>query len=204
VAELGHSLSNIASFDSRRVLEYSKEEGRLALARALACDAHCEVMVEAIDSTSSEEIGTSTRRQNGSAFSVRRGDDDDHDGDLTPRASSPLPLHQNDQNAYEERISLLETYHADMARIRKSSSVLIFLLLPVRYPQSQLPTTSYMTVSELDLETVIQPFLLPGQTELSSRVPGVKIVDERRAETDIRKAWSQAGKRVGSLSKGWQ
>lgn len=205
VASLSHSLSSITNFDSRRVLEYSKEEGKLALARALACDAHCEVMIEAKRS-SKEDYNNSNENESDSLFA-----DDEQDGELTPRATSPSPSPNDnhnhklkDINSQEYKISLLEKYHADMARIRKSSGLLIFLLLPVNLAQSHLPTTSQMTVSELDLETVIQPFLLPGQKELSSRVPGVKIVDERTAEKDIAKAWSQAGRRVGSLSKGWQ
>lgn len=194
VAALSHSLSHITNFDSRRVLEYSKEEGRLALARALACDAHCEIMVEA------------TRWRE--ADRDRGNRDEGEDGETTPRADSTAShfISSSAARSMEEdkKVTVLEHYHADMARIRKSSSLLIFLLLPVTSIVKQVGSS--LTASELDVETVIQPFLLPGQQELSSRVPGVKVVDERsRAETaGIDQAWSQAAKRVGALSKGWQ
>lgn len=193
VAALSHSLSHIANFDSRRVLEYSKEEGRLALARALACDAHCEIMVEA------------TRRKG--EYQNNGSQDEEEDGETTPRATSPAPtlLSSSARSVEDKKIVLLEQYHADMARIRKSSSLLIFLILPVLSISTQ-DGSSSLTISELDVETVIQPFLLPGQQELSSRVPGVKVVDERRgaATASISQAWSQAANRVASLSKGWQ
>ncbi|UZJ57291.1 hypothetical protein CBS101457_006611 [Exobasidium rhododendri] len=211
VAMLGQNLTSVPNFDSRRVLEYSKEEGRLALARALACDAHCEVMLEVVGGAEEEANDTSSVHDCRNGINGYSTDDQDGDGDRTPRANSPVFFEKNNQQqhdllqqAEEKKVSLLETYHADMARIRKSSSVLIFLLLPVAFPQSRSPTTSHLTISELDVETVIRPFLLPGQSELSSRVPGVKIVDERRGEKDTGTAWSQAGKRVGLLSRGWQ
>lgn len=196
VAGLSHTLSHIEGFDSRRVLEYSKEEGRLALARALACDAHCETMLENIKCRAEEEV-------------------DSLDGDLTPRATSPAPLSSKQRRAEEDKVALLERYHADMAQIRKSSSLLIFLVLPIPSPSLTLLSNREdpgdappLTISHIDVETVIQPFLLPGQQELSSRVPGVKVVDERRragsAGAGIEEAWKQAAKRVGLLSKGWQ
>jgi hypothetical protein len=197
VAALSHSLSHIDDFDSRRVLEYSKEEGRLALARALACDAHCETMIEVLKSTEGGEDN----------------DDEGNDGDLTPRATSPAPMSSKQRRAEDDKVALLEKYHADMAQIRKSSSLLIFLILPVT-SSSALPRLGIddgkesppLTISQVDVETVIQPFLLPGQQELSSRVPGVKVVDERRRSTQagIKEAWTQAAKRVGLMSKGWQ
>jgi hypothetical protein len=200
VAALSHSLSHITGFDSRRVLEYSKEEGRLALARALACDAHCETMVEAIKDPASSSSSRGSRFNDG----------DGSDGESTPRATSPAPLSAKQRQALDEKVEVLEKYHADMAQIRKSSSLLIFLLLPIA--ATSLPNIEKeteppkLTIPHVDVETVIQPFLLPGQQELSSRVPGVKVVDERRRSTEagITEAWTQAAKRVGLLSKGWQ
>lgn len=187
MAELSHSLAHIAQFDSRRVLEYSKEEGKQSLARALGCDAHCEVMIEHREPAREQMNGT-----------------DEHlDGDQTPRAASP----HLGRPSEEDKIAVLEHYHADMARIRKSSSLLIFLLLPLTSATGQdrdaTRRSPSSVVSELSIETVIQPFLLPGQEEFSSRVPGVKIVDGRSRAMTKEQAWSQAAQRVGALSTGW-
>lgn len=195
VAALSQSLSDIQSFDARRVLEYSKEEGRLALARALSCDAHCEVLLETLKDGQSPH-----KRRAGQRL-------EEADGDITPRAHSPHRPNGQSTVDINEEVSLLEQYHADMARIRKSSSLLVFLVLPLKttpQEEEQRISTSKTSISDIEVETVIQPFLLPGQEELSSRVPGVKIVDARAAEPDIRKAWIKAAHRITALSKGWQ
>lgn len=44
-ASLARALAHVPHFDKRRILEYSKPEGRQAVARALACDAHVQMLL---------------------------------------------------------------------------------------------------------------------------------------------------------------
>ena len=44
-ASLARAFAHVRHFDKRRILEYSKPEGRQAVARALACDAHVQVLL---------------------------------------------------------------------------------------------------------------------------------------------------------------
>lgn len=203
VTELSQALEGVDGFDARRILEYSKEEGRLALARALACDAHCELMLQAYGA------------RKATADSLFDNDDDDdstEDGDVTPRAVSPargdlpsLPAsrRQVSRGTEEEQrqATLLEKYHAEVARIRKSSSLVVFLLLPVGEgphlqtllgPNGATASTNSASVSGLDLDMVLKPFCMPGQRDLSSRVPGVKIIDCRPGDSNMQRAGSES------------
>lgn len=220
---------HIQGFDARRVLEYGKEEGRLSLARALACDAHCEVMFEPFESKdSSADVAL---------FDDEMDEDNDTvDGDKTPRASSPVPhlrtsVNGNTLTASAQSIqddqnlsSALERYHAEVARIRKSSGLLIFLVLPITRSKSHSYTNGNAHpngassvdsgIWSLKAESVLKPFLMAGQRDLSARVPGVKIIDGRIAEqkkqtmkpqqiASISRAWSDAAQRLAHLSGGW-
>lgn len=237
VAELSDALRHVAGFDERRVLEYSKEEGRLALARALACDAHCEVMLQPY--------------ADGADDGLFFGDEDEEDaqtedGDKTPRATSPHPgtgsittgKSPDQKQQSEEAITALERYHAEVSRIRKSSALLIFLILPVSRRSlshahqrntngTQVAKGSQSDVWSLDVESVLKPFLMPGQRDLSARVPGVKIVDARlpvavnsiqaspqqqpkpvqrndgSSTTSTAQAWTEAAHRLGHFADGW-
>lgn len=223
---------HIEGFDARRVLEYGKEDGRLSLARALACDAHCEVMLETFE--------TNDIDADSALFDDEMDEDNDTvDGDKTPRASSPVPhirsnINNNTLTASVQSIqgdqnlsSALERYHAEVARIRKSSGLLIFLVLPIAKNKSCSHTNGNADpngipavdtgIWSLKAESVLKPFLMAGQSDLSARVPGVKIIDGRIAEqkpqkkqtnktkqnTSIPRAWSDAAQRLAHLSSGW-
>ena len=198
----------------------------------MACDAHCEVMFEMIE----------TNESNGSMALFEDEMDEDNetiDGDKTPRASSPVPhlrtsIHGNTLTASAQSIqddqslsNALEKYHAEVARIRKSSGLLIFLVLPIAKSKSRFHTNGNNHtngISSLDIgiwslkpESVLKPFLMAGQRDLSARVPGVKIIDGRIADqkpqkkqitkvqqnTSIPKAWSDAAQRLAHFSNGW-
>ncbi|PWN33767.1 uncharacterized protein FA14DRAFT_65170 [Meira miltonrushii] len=223
---------HIEGFDARRVLEYGKEEGRLSLARALACDAHCEVMFETFE--------TNDTNADLALFDDEMDEDNDTvDGDKTPRASSPVPhlrssINGNTLTASAQSIqddqhlsSALEKYHAEVARIRKSSGLLIFLVLPIAKIKSRSHTNGNAHsngmapvdtgIWSLKAESILKPFLMAGQSDLSARVPGVKIIDGRIAEqkpqkkqsnkpqqnASIPKAWTDAAQRLAHLSSGW-
>ncbi|EPQ30994.1 uncharacterized protein PFL1_01183 [Pseudozyma flocculosa PF-1] len=47
VSSLAASLGEMTGFDARRILEYSRHGGRWAIPRALACDCHLEILVQA-------------------------------------------------------------------------------------------------------------------------------------------------------------
>lgn len=217
VALLADQLQGIDGFDPRRTLEYSKEDGRQSLARALACDAHCEVMFQSIDVASD------------ALFEDERGDED---GDLTPRASSPVSQQHLKNHTHlfmngfsappshnaERQATLLEKYHADVARIRKSSNLVIFLILPVSQKGPSLTASSpsvdvednsdQSTIWTLDIESILKPFLLPGQKDLSSRVPGIKIIDSRIQGTqptasNLSVAWTEGAKRLCHFASSW-
>ena len=49
VARLAEELAGVSGYDTRRTLEYGTHEGRMALVRAIACDAHVELFVCADD-----------------------------------------------------------------------------------------------------------------------------------------------------------
>lgn len=203
IEELAHALEGIQDFDTRRVLEYGTEDGRLALARELGCNAHCEVMLEPMGRLPN---GHTAAKMQSLINNEEASANDTEDGDVTPRATSPArpkpmhppPLrrhHSRDDVEGERKAAMLEKYHAEMARIRKSSSLLVFLLLPVAHSQTesldiltsspskqhQSPgkRASNASTADLDTETILRPFLLPGQRDLSSRVPGVKVIDCR-------------------------
>lgn len=229
---ISDQFGHIEGFDTRRVLEYGKEEGRLSLARALACDAHCEVMFEVFE--------TDGLNSDGGLFDNEMDEDNDTvDGDKTPRASSPIPhlrstINEKSLSASAQSIqddqsisSALERYHAELARIRKSSGLLIFLVLPLEKNQSKFHVNGNANsnhsssidtgIWSLSPERVLKPFLMAGQRDLSARVPNVKIIDGRIAEQKAQKkqisikqkvqsvssAWSDAAQRLAHLSSGW-
>lgn len=114
VAELAAALQDIALFDSRRVLEYSRSEGRQALARALACDAHLEVFLGSLPDDA-EGPGMSAVQQEGE--------------------ESEKP----DKNEYEGPAA---QYRGDIERLRRACGLVILLALPPLPGASALRSTA--------------------------------------------------------------
>jgi hypothetical protein len=224
---LAMCLAEIATFDQRRILEYEKEEGRFSLARALASDAHCEVMVEHTAQVEADEEGADSLFGNDDDFYNGPAADD---GDKTPRAASPVARQVNgvtpgrlvrSDSQNHALNTALENYHAEMARIRKSSGLLIFLLLPLPAVKmdGRRNKTNTSNMWTVDIESVLRPFLMPGQRDLSARVPGVKVIDERlpiavsaaneppspsiAERSTLDRAWLEAANRIGQLGQGW-
>lgn len=56
ISMLTRALGDVADFDTRRILEYSKTSGRWAISRALACDCHVEVVLEPNETAQSTSV----------------------------------------------------------------------------------------------------------------------------------------------------
>lgn len=201
VAALAESLKDIDGFNEHRVLEYERPEGRMALGRALACDAHVEVLISQSDLNERKETNDE----------LDTGDD----GESTPRAGTPVlgnrsaPLSRKQGAQSQKDEDSLEKYHTGLEQLRKSTGVLVMLALPPlrgfepssRAKQHAASTllngTGRSGVNESSPATILERF---------HSTSGVKIIDCRGDNhfDSAASSWKDAAEKLVELRNGWK
>lgn len=205
VAALAESLKDVDGFDQRRVLEYEKPEGRMSLGRALACDAHVEVLLQQ----------QQQHRRHGRDSEPGDEEGDDDDGDSTPRAGSPVfgssaSLSRKQREKSKEDGSSLKKYQLGLEQLRKATGVLVVLGLASLQDADSTAFVDQRTRAgqngsakpgEARLHQSVE--LDPDQILGAFRdVPGVKTIDCRGAYGD--EGWKEAAEMLVGLRSGWK
>lgn len=199
IDNLAFELSRIDHFDTRRILEYSSDEGRAALSRSLKSDAHVEVLL----SPSTEHSQTSNHSE----------------------------VSSKDKKRSENKETRLKEYKPLLELLRKSSGLIVFLVLPSP-PSTSTGTSSDRSELDLSTEAVLGPFgsgvhipgirvfdlrerSVPGRRSSRSSCGKPSLKDEgderedqavvgEEEESEETEAWREGAERIKALRKGWR
>lgn len=210
IDELAYELSSINLFDTRRILEYSSDKGRAALARSLKSGAHVEVLLSGSGS------GPSTLNSNLSS---------QHQAFLDPK--------EKEERLKEYKPTL------DLLRKSCGLIVFLVLPSPITSTTSSKNASNSDDTPDLSIEGILGPFgsgvhvpgirvfdlrerATPGRRRSrsgsrSGKVASVRdegeedqefeeevILEDGKEESEETDAWREGAERVKGLRKGWR
>ncbi|KDN51331.1 hypothetical protein K437DRAFT_254919 [Tilletiaria anomala UBC 951] len=177
---LSRTFSHIQSFDARRILEYSKPEGRHALARALACDAHLHVLLAPPSAHSAIAASASTAAGEVDGYVKHE------EGIDEPASPSEILILDDETEGEALRQEILR-----LEQLQKSCGLVIILSLTLHTAKASGKKVRWL---RKDNEEVSRTF--EGR-------PGFRVSD-LASRADVEGAWMEGTARLIELRSGWR